>query len=128
MAISQSDKIWLILDDKLIEGAPEDLMISGAFDHLFNSSAVIFNSEDGTFLYRNESRGSIYVEGKGDKRFWTEKAIARAGFTLAAIKSFPFIEIPSTENPCWKLSFESYSREFSTVYELVSCLKKEVFI
>ena len=31
MAISQSDKIWLILDNKLIEGAPEDLMIAGCF-------------------------------------------------------------------------------------------------
>jgi len=29
IAISQSDKIWLILDDKLIEGAPEDLMMEG---------------------------------------------------------------------------------------------------
>ena len=38
MAISQSDKIWLILDNELIEGAPEDLMIAGAFDHLFDSS------------------------------------------------------------------------------------------
>ena len=28
MAISQADKIWLILDNKLIEGAPEDLMIA----------------------------------------------------------------------------------------------------
>ena len=28
MAVSQSDKIWLILDNGLIEGAPEDLMIS----------------------------------------------------------------------------------------------------
>ena len=49
MAISQSDKIWLMLDDRLFEGAPEDLMIEGAFDHLFNSSTVHFNSEDGLF-------------------------------------------------------------------------------
>jgi iron complex transport system ATP-binding protein len=127
MAISQSDKIWLILDDKLIEGAPEDLMIAGAFDHLFNSSAVIFNSEDGTFSYRNESRGSIYIEGSGDKRFWTEKAVTRAGFTVASDKSFPFIEIPSNENNCWKLSFESHIKEFPTVYELITSLKREVF-
>jgi iron complex transport system ATP-binding protein len=126
MAISQSDKIWLILDDKLIEGAPEDLMIAGAFDHLFNSSAVIFNSDDGTFSYRNESRGSIYIEGHGDRRFWTEKAVARAGFTIAEKKAYPFIEIPSKENNYWKLTFETYSKEFSTVYELVSGLKREV--
>ena len=37
MAISQSDKIWLILDNELVEGAPEDLIIAGAFDHLFDN-------------------------------------------------------------------------------------------
>jgi len=31
MAISQSDKIWLVLNNGLIGGAPEDLMIEGAF-------------------------------------------------------------------------------------------------
>ena len=60
MAISQSDKIWLILENELIEGAPEDLMIAGAFDHLFNSSAVIFNSEDGTFSFRSEAKGKYF--------------------------------------------------------------------
>ena len=59
MAISQSDKIWLILDNKLMEGAPEDLMIEGAFDHLFDSSPVQFNSENGTFSFRREEKGSI---------------------------------------------------------------------
>jgi len=126
MAISQSDKIWLILDDKLIEGAPEDLMLAGAFDHLFNSSAVIFNSDDGTFSYRNESRGSIFIEGKGDTRFWTEKAISRAGFTLSAERSFPYIKIPSGLNNNWQLSFETSTKQFEKVYDLVTYLKREV--
>ncbi len=128
MAISQSDKIWLILDDKLIEGAPEDLMIEGAFDNLFNSSAVIFNSDDGTFTNRNESRGGIFIEGDGDKRFWTEKAVSRAGFTLSTEKSFPFIMIPSPINKNWQLSFESLTIEFKKVYDLVTYLKREVII
>src|SRR5664279_1146128 len=70
MAISQSDKIWLILDDDLIAGAPEDLMISGAFEHLFSSTSVSFNIEDGTFSFRSDTMGSIYIEGTG-KRYWT---------------------------------------------------------
>ena len=79
LAISQSDKIWLILDNKLLEGAPEDLLIDGAFDHLFDSSYVQFNSDNGTFSFKKEDRGEIYLEGKGKLRHWTEKAINRAG-------------------------------------------------
>ena len=65
LAISQADKIWLILDNALIEGAPEDLMIAGAFDHLFDSPAVQFNAENGSFSFRNVEKRSVYLEGEG---------------------------------------------------------------
>ncbi len=126
MAISQSDKIWLILDNELIEGAPEDLMMAGAFDHLFESSAVVFNSGDGTFSYINDSRGSIFIEGNGSKRFWTEKAVSRAGFSLAEKKSYPFITIPSEENKFWTLRFENSEKVISNIYELITTLRSEI--
>ncbi len=126
MAISQSDKIWLILDNELIEGAPEDLMISGAFDHLFDSSTVLFNSDDGTFSFRNETTASIYIEGKGKKRFWTEKAINRAGFKVSGIKSYPFIVIPSGKLNCWQLTTPDNTREFTSVYDLIFFLRKDL--
>ena len=125
-AISQSDKIWLILDDGLIEGAPEDLMIAGSFDHLFNSSTVLFNSEDGTFSFRSESLGSIYIEGEGNMRYWTEKAINRAGFTLSKEKSFPYIKIPSDDKYNWQLITSNSSEKFNSIYELISYLKRKV--
>ena len=126
MAISQSDKIWLILDNTLIEGAPEDLMIAGAFDHLFNSSTVLFNSEDGTFSFRSDTKGSIYIEGVGNKKHWTEKAINRAGFTVSKEKTYPYIIIPSDSNNFWRLLDQSCIQEFSSIYELISWLSKEV--
>jgi iron complex transport system ATP-binding protein len=125
MAISQSDKIWLILDNRLMEGAPEDLMIEGAFDHLFDSSPVQFNSEDGTFSFRSEEKGRIYIEGDGIRRHWTEKAINRAGFSLSEVKTIPYIIIPSGNNREWKLTTNISSVEFRSIYELVSFLSKE---
>jgi iron complex transport system ATP-binding protein len=125
MAISQSDKIWLILDNKLIEGAPEDLMITGAFDHLFDSSTVLFNSEDGTFSFRSDTKGSIYIEGDGNKRRWTEKAINRAGYTVSKEKTIPYVIIPDDDNNCWQLSGQSNIQECSSIYELISCLAGE---
>jgi iron complex transport system ATP-binding protein len=125
-AISQSDKIWLILDDGLIEGAPEDLIIAGSFDHLFKSSTVLFNSEDGTFSFRSEPLGSIYIEGEGIKRYWTEKAINRTGFTLSKEKSFPYIITPSHSNANWQFLTTDSSEEFSSIYELISYLNAKV--
>jgi iron complex transport system ATP-binding protein len=122
MAISQSDKIWLVLDSKLIEGAPEDLIIAGAFDHLFNSSTVVFNSEDATFSFRRDPKGSIFIEGEGNKRQWTEKAINRAGFIVSKEKTFPYVTIPSENNNLWQLSTQTLVQEFSSIYELISSL------
>jgi iron complex transport system ATP-binding protein len=125
MAISQSDKIWLILDNNLRDGAPEDLMIEGAFDHIFDSSPVQFNSENGTFSFRSEERGSIFIEGDGIRRHWTEKAINRAGFSVSNVKTKPFIIIPCEECNKWQLSTSSSSLEFDSIYKLVSWLYNE---
>ena len=127
MAINQSDKIWLILDNELVEGAPEDLIIAGAFDHLFDTSSVRFNSEEGTFSFRTEEKGTMYVDGEGYKKRWTEKAINRAGFTLSKEKTLPFIITPSETKNYWQLNRHlTHVHEFGSVYELITYLSREV--
>jgi iron complex transport system ATP-binding protein len=124
MAISQSDKIWLILDNKLLEASPEDLMIEGAFDHLFDSSPVHFNSGDGTFSFRSEVKGSIFIEGDGIRRHWTDKAINRAGFSVSGVKTTPYIKVPGGDCRKWQLSSLSNTQEFESIYDLVSWLNR----
>ncbi len=126
MAINQSDKIWLILDNELIEGAPEDLIIAGAFDHLFNTSTVRFNSEEGTFSFRTEEKGTMYVEGEGYKKHWTEKAINRAGFTVSKEKTIPYIITPSESKNHWQLTTAGTVHEFGSVYELITYMNREM--
>jgi iron complex transport system ATP-binding protein len=125
MAVSQSDKIWLILDNKLIEGAPEDLMIQGAFDHLFDSSPVQFNSENGTFSVKRESRGKIFVEGEGFLKHWTETAIKREGYSVSEDKTTPFITVRSVNNIQWHVSLYGTVNIFGSIYELVRWLNSE---
>jgi len=125
MAVSQADKIWLILDNELIEGAPEDLMIRGAFDHLFDSSPVKFNSDNGVFSFRSEEMGSIYVDGKGILRHWTEKAVNRVGFSVSNEMTTPYITVPSKNNKMWRLSCLDTFHEFGSIYELIRWLNTE---
>ena len=123
MAVSQSEKVWLILDNKLLEGAPEDLMIEGAFDNLFDSSSVIFNSENGTFSFRGEERGTLFIEGNGSIRFWTEEAVKREGFSVSEVKTKPFIRVDSVKDNRWQLISQNSNMEFYSIYELMCYLR-----
>lgn len=125
MAISQADKIWLILENKLIEGAPEDLMIAGVFDHLFESPTVQFNSDNGTFSFRSKQKKNIYLEGEGPIRHWTDKAVNRVGFSVSDVKTTPYIIAPSEKNSNWQFSYLNSIVEFGSIYDLVSFLGKE---
>jgi iron complex transport system ATP-binding protein len=125
MAISQSDKIWLILDNRLVEGAPEDLMIDGAFDHLFDLSPVQFNSEDGTFSFRNREKGRIYIEGEGIRRNWVEKAINRAGFSCSEDKTIPYVKILPGDISEYQFITGDSSQQFRFIYDLVRFLVNE---
>jgi len=125
MAISQADKIWLILENELIEGAPEDLMIKGVFDHLFESQTVQFNSDNGTFSFRNKQKKNIYLEGEGPIRHWTDKAVNRVGYSVSEVKTTPYIIVPSEKNSSWQFSNLNSKVEFGSIYDLVSFLSKE---
>lgn len=121
MAISQSDKIWLIPGNGLEEGAPEDLLIKGSFEHLFETSPVEFNAEQGTFLFKSGRRGSIYIEGEGIMRHWTERAVSRAGFSISEIPSEPSVTVPGDEK-CWILNTGGVDRKFDSIYEMIRFL------
>jgi iron complex transport system ATP-binding protein len=122
IALSNADKIWLIHNESLIEGSPEDLVVEGTFEHLFNSELVSFNSVNGTFSFRKESKGKIYVEGTGMLRQWTENAVIRAGYSVADIKTDPFISI--SQNTGDKLIYNSGDKKlsFCSIYDLVAYL------
>ncbi|MBW6500407.1 MAG: ABC transporter ATP-binding protein [Bacteroidales bacterium] len=119
IALNQADKIWLMLDDDLKEGSPEDLMLEGSFDKLFSSPEVRFNTDDGSLTIKKEERGRLYVEGTGRLRHWTEKALSRAGFSITVEKTPRYIKTPPGKNGTWVLANGNSSREYNTIYDLL---------
>jgi iron complex transport system ATP-binding protein len=121
IALNEADKIWLILDSTFYEGAPEDLIIAGAFDKLFADSLVRFNKNDGSFTFRNEFNGTIKVSGEGMARLWTEKALNRAGFSISEINAEMVVEVQTGSNGLsWTLDFQNSKKEFNSIYDLIS--------
>jgi iron complex transport system ATP-binding protein len=127
-AVNQSDKIWLIREEGLLEGAPEDLILKGAFQSLFDETKVRYNQHDGSFTVTSIEKGRIRVLGEGEMRHWTEKAVVRAGYTVTASKSEIEIEIPSPQNPGWKCRNLSAQYEFGSIYDLVTWIRNSEII
>jgi iron complex transport system ATP-binding protein len=125
VAMSQADKIWLIIKNQLIEGAPEDLMLQGAFEHLFDSSAYNYNSEHGTYSFITGNRGEINVSGEGIMLYYTKKALNRAGFSVSEGERQPFLRLPSGNCRNWQLIDRTTSKEFGSLYDFISWLNSE---
>ncbi len=122
-AISQADRIWLMLDDSFIDGAPEDIMISGAFKRLFDESKVSFNIDDGSFSIRNEPKGEVCIKGEGVTRYWTERALIRAGFSVTQPESEIIIHLPSENETVWKCAFRNSTFRFESIYDLIKWIR-----
>jgi iron complex transport system ATP-binding protein len=125
VALSQADKIWLIVNDNILEGAPEDLMLQGAFDHLFDSSSVEYNSEHGTYSFISENRGEVRVAGEGIMLHYTKKALNRAGFSVSVAEVHPFLRLPSGSCQRWQLICVDSVKEFGSLYEFVKWINDE---
>ena len=125
VAMSQADKIWLIVEDHLVEGAPEDLMLQGAFDHLFDSSVVEYNSEHGTYSFKTENRGEIITSGDGIMLHYTKKALNRSGFSVREGEGKTYLKLPSGNCRNWQFIDDKSVIEFGSLYEFITWICSE---
>lgn len=129
ISTSEVDKIWLMLDDKVLEGAPEDLILAGNFEQMFHSDKVYFNSESGDFMLRKNSLGNYSLKGnEGITKTWTSRALLRIGLINNESDPLVVVDIPShMENPVWKAVINTSQKfECNSLYELTAELQKRL--
>jgi len=123
VAVNHADKIWLMLDTGLHEGAPEDLMLSGSFNHLFKSPVIGFNSGDGSITFIKKSHRKIGLSGEGIMRNWTERALLRSGFNISEKGNELNIRVPDEKEKKWILNDRESAEYFSSIYDLIRRLQ-----
>lgn len=80
LAIRGADRIWLLpAKGPIRAGAPEDLVLDGAFGAAFASEGVEFEAHRGTFRMHRPPRGEVQLVGEGLLREWTARALEREG-------------------------------------------------
>lgn len=65
-----------MLDDQIVEGAPEDLILNDQFNNLFKDSKLKFDKVKGDFRMKREQTRALGLIGTGVHYNWTKKLLS----------------------------------------------------
>lgn len=83
IALTLADRLWMMLDDRMVEGIPEEVAAGGHFESLFpNNHQLIFDPEKGDFRLPREIKGKIMLSATGKEQQLATKALERIGFDV----------------------------------------------
>ena len=126
LALRSADRLWLLGGDGLLHaGAPEDLILSGAFERAFASERVNFDAFSGSFRIERPAVGIVHLQGEGLSRRWTERALEREGYCVdnerAGIPAAEIVIDPTA--PRWWLRRDGEEDSFTTIGALLRGLR-----
>ena len=126
LALRLADKVWLLSTNGLLHvGAPEDLVLSGAFADTFRSEGVEFDIASGEFHLPTSHNGEINVIGEGIATVWTIRALERVGFQVHQSRnSLPIsVEVISnSKQVSWQIINNNTVYTYHSLYELIKLL------
>ena len=125
IALQEADKFWLMIDDTMYEGAPEDLALNGQFARMFENTKLDFDDKNAQFNIKRNDKKPIKVAGEGKTFFWTKNALERLGFVVQKTENTKQadISISSENQTLWTINYREKSSQFTSIYQLVEFLK-----
>lgn len=123
LALQTADRIWLATNNKKItEGIPEDLVLDGSFDDVFQFKG--FDLKTGKVHHKPFRNISVTLTGDGHDYLWTKNALERAGY-LIENNSPIVIHINTRVTPTlWSVTSEKKpNQEFDSLASLLRSLK-----
>lgn len=126
LALRLADKIWLLGNNGILHvGAPEDLILSGAFADTFRSEGVEFNIFSGEFNLNIPYKGEVKLIGEGVAAIWTIRALERVGFTVLQGGKSAQITVEVISSPqevFWKVRKYKAVSTYYSLYEVIKFL------
>lgn len=129
LALRTADMLWLMTPDgKIQAGAPEDLVLSGAFEKAFASNNLVFDRLHGQFrLHEPPSRYAVLI-GDGLIYKWTMHALERAGYQCNQADDAAALHITihgNEQNPHWLVQLNRQTvQHFHSLRDLVTFLRR----
>ncbi len=85
LALRYADRIWLLAAGGTLQsGAPEDLVLNGAFGSVFGRDGLVFDAQAGAFRSQRREQRGVALSGSGLAALWTARALERGGFRVVS--------------------------------------------
>lgn len=117
LALRCANRLWLYDGMALLDGAPEDLILSGDFARIFAADDVIFDPDAGHFELRRPAGRAMALDGSGARATWTRRALERIGVAVDPAAPTRI----SVEADRWQVG----AREAATIAELLAIIQEE---
>jgi iron complex transport system ATP-binding protein len=139
LALQVADQVWLLqTGGQLSKGTPEDLVLNGTFEAVFDKEGIFFDKATGTFNMHEGNSKQIGLIGEGASAFWTRRALQRQGFVVTGLVSSgggplspaavsamgaPSVRISEESGrTSWILEYEGQWLEYETIASLLYAL------
>ncbi len=125
LALRGADRIWLLPKGGSMQiGAPEDLILNGAFQEAFATEGMHFDSQSGAFRIHNNYDTEVALIGEGDSATWTQRALERNGVKVDPDAKI-LIKVQSDQDQnVWIIEQNGSETEIRSVYDLIIQIKK----
>lgn len=124
LALRSSDRLWLLpKGGELHVGAPEDLVLNGAFEHAFASEGVTFNRNSGAFQTQQHYNRIVQLIGDGEATLWTRRALEREGIAVESQANFKVEVLTRNEITKWIIYYDGNSEEYQSIYQLINGIR-----
>ncbi|HTI08963.1 MAG TPA: ABC transporter ATP-binding protein [Puia sp.] len=125
LALQVADQVWLLqTGGRLSSGTPEDLVLNGTFEAVFDKEGIFFDKTTGAFnMYEGHSK-KIGLTGEGAPAFWTKRALQRQGFVIDKATETPSVRVVEEDGRIrWLLQHPGQQQEYDTIAGLLQALK-----
>ena len=130
LALRNADRIWLLpKGGQLQSGAPEDLVLSGAFEAAFKGEGVQFDAYTGSFRTDNLPAGMVDLHGEGLPALWTLRALEREGFCVVRNGTESPVRITVHQDQGtlrWYIRLNGQGQISSSLYDVIAHLRQPV--
>jgi iron complex transport system ATP-binding protein len=122
LALRCADRIWLLAGDGVLHvGAPEDLVLGGAFEAAFRSEGVRFDAHTGSFAIHTGQGGVVSLAGEGLPLIWTRRALERAGFEVASNGTAALAKV-TARGGVWQVARAGRTLTLESLHDVVNAL------
>lgn len=126
LALQMSDKLWLLHNDHIKCASPEDLLLTNAFQSMFNKGGVEFDNKTGMFKVQYAHEMTLSVRGHGFEYVLLRRAFARKGISLKQCREAVSLWVEIKNDTTHPYAIMQYDKQLGTYASVEECVAKSI--